>query len=503
MCLMNAQNFDLEQVLINFSGQDGNTPFTIRDAVEGISVMGSNGSGKSSGSARLFAHKYLANGFGGLILTVKNDEKETWLSYLRQTQRMDDLILVEPGGKYHFNFLAYEAAHKAGGQAISENLAQVIETVIDSNEEKNRGQASDPFWQDSLHMLVVNVLDLCMLAYDKVSVRSLYNIALTVPKGGQDTEDKPKLHSFGHAFQTAKEKVKKQAKEFVKTLSEAEKEKLTDDDYYDRLVIENIPDAALFRSLDQFFNDHYKNLAIKTRGIVEFSLVGLLFRLLREPIYSLFCRHESNFTPEDCYLTGKVILINLPTKVYHKAGRDIQVAFKYIWQRVMERRNITENARPVFLFADEAQEFLHPHDVSYQATARSSRICTVYITQNLSSYHANMGGLKSEHKVNAFLGTLGTKIFHSNSDVQTNMYASDLIGSAYVEDESRGTTVAGDLSVTRNTSYRLEKMMRPEEFTNLKTGGPRNDFLVEGIVHRQNNPFYDGLSFRKITFKQV
>jgi hypothetical protein len=499
---MDTQTFDLDHVLMNFSGHDGSTPFTIRDAVEGISVTGSNGSGKSSGSAKAFGLKYLSNGFGGLILTVKPDEKDTWLEYLRQTNRLDDLILVEPGGKYHFNFLEYEAAHKAGGQAISENLAQVIETVIDSNEEKNRGQALDPFWQDSMHMLVVNVIDLCLLAYDKVSVRLLYDIALTVPKKGQATEDKPKPHTFAHAFQTAKEKAKTQAKEFVKTLPEEEKQKLSDDDYYDRLVIENIPDAALFRSLDQFFNDHYKNLAEKTRGIVEFSFVGLLFRLLREPIYSLFCRHESNFTPDDC-LNGKIILINLPTKVYHKAGRDIQVAFKYIWQRAMERRNITQNSRPVFLFADEAQEFLHPHDVAYQATARSSRICTVYITQNLSSYHANMGGgMKSEHKVNSFMGTLGTKIFHSNSDVQTNMYASDLIGSGYTEDESRSSTIAGQFSSSRSSSYKLEKMMRPEEFTNLKTGSKRNGFLVEGIMHRQNNPFHNGLSFRKITFKQ-
>ncbi len=499
---MEAQTFfDLDQVLINFSGHEGSSAFTIRDAVEGVSIMGSNGSGKSSGSAKTWANNYISAGMGGLVLTVKADEKDAWIEYMRKANRLDDLILVEPGGKYHFNFLAYEAAQKVGGQAISENLAQVIETVIDSNEEKNRGQANDPFWSDSMHMLVVHVLDLCLLAYDKVSVQTLYDIALTVPKRGQQPEDRPKPNSFGHAFQAAKDKVQQQAKEFVKTLPDAEKRKLSDDDYYDNLIVENIPDAALFRSLDQFFNDHYKNLAEKTRGIIEFSFVGLLFRLLREPIHSLFCRHESNFKPEDCF-DGKVILLNVPTKLYHKAGRDIQVAFKYIWQRAMERRNVAENPRPVFLFADEAQEFLHPHDVTYQATARSSRICTVYITQNLSSYHSAMGGVKSEHKVASFMGTLGTKIFHSNSDVQTNLYASDLIGSAYTEDHSRSSTLAGKFSSTRSMSFKLEKMMRPEEFTNLKTGGKRNNYMVEGIIHRQGNPFH-GLSFRKVTFKQL
>jgi len=500
---MDANTFDLDQVLINFSGHDGSTPFTIRDAVEGVTIFGSNGSGKSSGSFRTFAHKYLAKNFGGLILTVKKSEKDDWLEYLRQTDRMKDLILVEPGGDYHFNFLEYEAAQKAGGRAISENLALVIETVIDSNEEKDRGQSSDTFWKDSLHHLVVNILDLCVLAYDNVSVRALYDIALTVPKKGQKPEDKPKPNSFGHAFQAAKEKIRQQEKEFTESLSGEEKKKLSDDDdYYDNLIVENIPDAALFRSLDQFFTDYYRNLAEKTRGIIDFCFIGFLFRLLREPIYSLFCRHTSNFSPEDC-LNGKIILLNVPTKLYHKAGRDIQVAFKYIWQRAMERRNVSDNSRPVFLFADEAQEFLHTHDVSYQATARSSRICTIYITQNLSSYHANMGGVKSEHRVNSFLGTLGTKIFHSNSDVQTNNYASELIGSAYTEDHSSTSTMAGKFSSTRGMSYKLERMMRPEEFTNLKTGGKRNNYMVEGIIHRQGDPFHNGLRFKKITFKQI
>jgi len=106
--------------------------------------------------------------------------------------------------------------------------------------------------------------------------------------------------------------------------------------------------------------------------------------------------------------------------------------------------------------------------------------------------------------VTAFLATLGTKIFHNNSHIESNICASDLIGSTYTEDETRGTIIAGKFSTTRNTSYKLEKMMRPEAFTSsLKTVGLNNGFLVEGIMRRQNTPFHDGRSFRKITFKQI
>ena len=39
--------------------------------------------------------------------------------------------------------------------------------------------------------------------------------------------------------------------------------------------------------------------------------------------------------------------------------------------------------RPVFIFADECQTFISKFDAEYQAVARASGGCTVYLTQNL------------------------------------------------------------------------------------------------------------------------
>lgn len=168
----------------------------------------------------------------------------------------------------------------------------------------------------------------------------------------------------------------------------------------------------------------------------------------------------------------------------------------------MERRNVRANSRPVFLFADEAQNFLHSHDADYQATARSSRIATVYISQNLPNYHANMGGSKSHYKVQSFLGTLGTKIFHANADIETNRYASELIGDAYVEDISRSSTVSGEFSSGRSSSFKLERMVRPEQFHRMATGGPLKGYIVEAIMHLQSKQFSNDLNHRKVRFSQ-
>jgi len=168
----------------------------------------------------------------------------------------------------------------------------------------------------------------------------------------------------------------------------------------------------------------------------------------------------------------------------------------------MEKRDIAMNGRPVFLYADESQHFIHEYDAEYQATARSSRIATVYISQNIPNYHANMGGANSEYKVKSFLGTLGTKIFHANADIETNKYASDLIGEAYMEDVHRSRQIGGDFSKGESVSYKLEKIIRPEEFPGMLTGGPGNNYEVEGYVHRQGKTFIDGSVFRKIIFRQ-
>ena len=115
-----------------------------------------------------------------------------------------------------------------------------------------------------------------------------------------------------------------------------------------------------------------------------------------------------------------------------------------------------------------------------------------------------MGGQKSTFKVKSFLGTLATKIFHANADIETNMYASDLIGEAYQREESEATaSTDGKVTVTKTISSALAKVVRPEEFVKLKTGGPLNDFKVSGIIHVQGKQFPDGFNHKKISFNQT
>lgn len=498
------KSFDLDQPIIELASQSERNYWTLRHAVEGVQIFGGIGSGKTSGSGRMLALKYLKAGFGGLVLTVKPDEKQAWVDYCQQTGRSDDLVILEPGGKHNFNFLGYESAQSAGGSALTENLVDVLKTVIRAGEEKDAGKSDDPFWETALDMLMFNVIDLCQLAYGKVSIKDLYNIAQTIPKDldGLKADGQEGSKYFHRAFESAKENVNAQVEEWFANLPLSEQQRLQDEFDLETELLEAVPNARLFKFIDQFFVENFISLSDKTRSIIDFTFSGFLFRLLREPVYSMFCRHEiSTFTPEDS-LHGKIILVNLPVKIYHKVGRDCQILFKYIWQRSMEKRDVSHNSRPVFLWADEAQNFIHQKDADFQATARSSRVSTVYISQNLPNYLASMGGKSGEFKIKSFLGTLGTKIFHANADVETNRYASELIGDMFFEDQSESLTISKDFSQTRGKSLKLERAVRPEEFVSLKTGGKSNNYNVEGYMHRQGDVLSKGLNYAKMNFNQ-
>ncbi|WP_428068184.1 type IV secretory system conjugative DNA transfer family protein [Chryseobacterium gambrini] len=493
-------NFNLDIPLFSFA-KDRNEGgvWTVRNAVEGVQIFGGIGSGKTSGSGRTLAIKYLKHGFGGLVLTVKKDEEEEWRKYFEAAGRsIDDLIVIEPNRGNFFNVLEYES--KEGN--ITENIVQVLKTVINASEEKSGSKSNDPFWDQALDMLLFNIIDLCRLAYGRLSFKNMYEIVQSLPTSKTifPKNDESKQTAFMRAFLLAQKNAAEKTIIWLKQ-KEAESNPIVNDASYENTICDNVPEARIMKEIDNFFVETYAELNEKTRSIIDFSCSGFLFRLLREPVYSLFCNNESNITPDDCS-EGKVILVNLPVKVYHKIGRDCQIMFKYIWQRAMEKRDIDENPRPVFLFADEAQNFVHENDAECQATARSSRIATVYISQNLPNYYANMGGGKFEYKVKSFLGTLATKIFHANADVETNKYASDLIGDSEYENISRNIAIAGKPNISSGRSLVIERAVRPEQFVSLKTGTNINNSIVEGYIHVQGNPIKNGKNFTIIPFNQ-
>lgn len=539
-------HYDLDKVLLSFNDKDGEMQWTVRNAVEGVQIFGGIGSGKTSGSGKTIANKYLEAGFGGLVLTVKPDERAVWEAYCAKAGRSDDLIIVEPRSPHHyvFNFIDYETKRTPPNGSVSQNLLHVLKTVISAGGQKQDEGGENTFWEQALDTLIANCIDLCLLAKGTVTIPLLYEIVVSIDgtmfDDDQDVKDKliteaekqkwkvtAQEPTFARKIWTeaetkvtekalawidewATERLKQKgtrwtSKEELKELMKPEHAELAklSTEQYNKLLAKHIPETRTLLLIRKFFKQSYITLPLKTKSIIDFKFLGFLNQLIRDPAYSLFCDGETNFTPENC-LDGKIILLNLPVKHYHNVGRNCQILFKYIWQRAMEARDITANGRPVFLWADEAQNFLHEYDADCQATARSSRIATVYLSQNMPNYYASMSGdhKKSEYKVQSFMGTLATKIFHANADVETNEYASKLIGEKYRTDLSRTDTLAETPSMQMTARRELARQVRPEMFTPLKTGGQRHGRMTEAYIHVQGMFAGSNRNHTKVAFTQ-
>lgn len=472
--------FPLDSPLLQFTNARADV-WTLRDACEGVQIFGALGSGKTSGSGQAIARAMLAAGFGGLVLTAKPDERELWERYAEQTGRSKDIKIFKPGGEYQFNFLDYEMRRPGEGAGDTENLVRLFRYVLDVAQQQASSR-QDPFWENALNQLLRNAIDVAAASTGKVQLRDVREIIKTAPLYPEQLESRDWLES-SFCMQSIKAG-------FARELAPEKRRDL---------------EAAA-----DYWTAEFPNLAEKTRSIIVSMFTGLADVFLRGQMHDLFC-NQSNLFPEHSEL-GNIIILDLPVKQYGESGRLAQVLFKYLWQKAIERRRVKESPRPVFLWADEAQNFCASYDMQFQATARSSRACTVYLTQNLPNYYAAFGsGDKGRHETDALLGNLQTKIFHANGDHVTNTWAADTIG----KDWQRRTTTnigqsqnQGQENQQQNTSgasssEAYDYIVPPVEFSRLRKGGEPNGLIVDGFIFQSGRRWTaTGKSEMRVSFKQ-
>jgi hypothetical protein len=185
------------------------------------------------------------------------------------------------------------------------------------------------------------------------------------------------------------------------------------------------------------------------------------------------------------------------------------LAWKYCFQIAVMRRQPSSDPgrylRPVFLFADEAQNFTTDFDAEYQAVARSAGGCTVYLTQNRESYLRVLG---NEAAVDSLLGNLQLKAFCQQSSPSTNAWAARLLGERWQKILSTNVGHSGRNSEERsassnvNVSQQKRFFVEPAEYTVLRRGGAGNEFQVEVILYLGGHIFSDGLPYRRIQIDQ-
>lgn len=195
---------------------------------------------------------------------------------------------------------------------------------------------------------------------------------------------------------------------------------------------------------------------------------------------------------------GKIVILDFPVKQYLQVGVYAQAVYKRVWQQAVERRDVHANPRPVFLWVDEAQYFLGEDDMMFQTTARSSRACTVMISQNISNYYASVGGAHPRERVDSLLGNLATKVFHANNDHVTNKWAAETIGQTFQEKSSYSIGTMENASFSKALHFQVE----PQEFTLLRSGGKAEGGLVDAVVTSTGKRWSNGRNYAEVSFDQ-
>jgi hypothetical protein len=462
-------------------------PFTLEDATKGVQVWGATGSGKSSGSGKTLALAYLRQGFGGLVLCAKKNEVDVWREYCRIAGRSQDLRVFSPSAPFRFNVLDFEAQRPGAGGGLTENILQLLMQLAETSQ-RNSGQGGregEAYWKNSLQQLVRNAIDLLIIAQGQVSVSDLYRLVISSPVSFEQIES-PAWRAKSLCWQ------------LLQQGDAAPKSGYREHD---------------FSIVADYFLVEYPGLSDKTRSIIVSMFTSLTDVLNRGVLRELFGTTTS-LTPDDC-LEGRIIVVDLPVKEFAEIGLFAATIWKTQFQKALERRDVQQNARPCFLFVDESQLFTTQNDAMFQTTARSSRCCTVLLTQNINNYLTAYSGESGQAQAKSLLGNLGTHVVHALGDSDTAEFIANLIGRSKQFFSNGNIThqpyhplddIWGGGSTSQSSggySETMEFEVQPAQLGRMATGGAANRFRVEALIWRGGQPFRTtGKSYLWTSFSQ-
>jgi hypothetical protein len=250
----------------------------------------------------------------------------------------------------------------------------------------------------------------------------------------------------------------------------------------------------------------------KPRSSIFSTYTTMSDMLIRGAIRDTFFS-QTNVSLDDCRY-GKIFVPDYPTTVWNEAGRIAQVLLKTVWQRSQERFDVASHPRPVFLIADEAQNFLsRATDAPFQATARSSLVATIYLSQNLPGLYEATGGEAGRHVIDALTGHLRLKLFASQDDMTTCLWQSEMLGkvkrlifsgSSQPRTDQPLSLFRPRANVSAGFTESWEYAIQPWEWSHgLRNGGPANGFQIDAVAFQGGRIWQaNGRTHLPVTFTQ-
>lgn len=492
----------LEKEIYRFSTGDGLKVF---EAIEGIFTSGNSGGGKSSGPGNHLLHAFLKHKFGGIIICISNEEVKRVDRLIRKAKRESDVVHFHGGSSLSFNPLEFELFNERSGYGEVSSIVHLLTLIISvgaNYKGSGKGEGNDKFWINAAERFMSRCIHLLRLSGEKVTIQNMRRILIS----SFLKEDVIRYSKIRSALGD------KELDENKRTAMHKEYSEWIQSNYFlyvfekANLVELNTEDQEIMHLVGEYFMVTRPDIPEKTLATINETFLGAL----AEPFLSgiLKTHFSSNgVSPElqleRTYEEGKIVVVDFSPKTYGLSGVMASAIMKLAFQRCMENRDIAneEKPNPVFLWVDEYQAVVAPeYDGQFQATSRSTLCMTSYITQNINSIISVMGRYSPYQRAKALLGNLGLKIFCANGDIETNKYASEMIGQHLVDQKS--TSINEQQEPSFSYSQTLLPKVPTSHFNVLKTGRKHNGYIVEAIVFKSGKKWKNGKNFIEAEFHQ-
>jgi hypothetical protein len=463
----------LDYVLFTFP--DG-TPFTRRDVLRSVEILGITGSGKSSGSLAFLIRMLLADPCATMLLICQKPEERP-LYEAAFARAGKELIVVDPSGKARCNFLETEIAAGADDRALTDFFVNQGEALQAG--ESNQGKSAKFFRQLEDRMTQMSFGALRMSGMG-VTAENLRDFIGSAAYSNEDLRSERFRSSFHYRVMKAADQAPK-----------------CEDD------------AADFANINAFFANEFVNLDNEPRSSAISGILNTAHTFCSGLVRRL-CGTTTNVSPT-AYRHGVSILVDLPYTSHGPTGRFVAGGMMFLTQRDILRRTWDPSSYYTIIICDEFQESVTDFCSRFIGQSRSHGGALLTATQTLHATYSAMSGRNGHHKADSLNSNYGLHIYHT-VDAATAKFASELLGMRREVFVGMGERDQADLwsqmmgrsRFNANIHEQWQPVLQPSVLmSGLRSGGPANDYCVDGVCIRLGEPFRGcRANWQVVTFRQ-
>ena len=380
---------------------------------QNILITGGIGTGKTASAMYPFTKElidYMANNkeekLGFLILDVKGNYYQKVKEFAKNSNRENDVIVIELNGKYTYNPL-----NKPNLKASI--LANRLKTILLLFSPNN----TESYWIDKAEQVIESLITYCRIYnHGYVTFEELHKLVT------DKTYYSSKLNEARNIFLSGI---------------------LNEEQVYDLLTSINFLEKDFF-SLDD-----------RTLNLLKSEITRITNCFVSDyEVLKTFCpsKYKENFLGfEETINKGKIVVLNLNIGKYKNLSKIIAAYLKLDFQTDVIAQLSNKVIRPMVFISDEYQEYVTSSDAEFFAQSREAKCINIVATQ---SYTSLLHTINNQYSVNVIIQNLVNKLWFRTDDIYTIEDAQKQIGK---EDKEKLSKTISENSKESNYNYLVKK----------------------------------------------